>query len=187
MTSLSIKNYKPRVLIFLLLIGCQKKHIPRNALDVEEVKKEIKGSMTDIVFLGANREVVNYKKPDFFIPIFQSIKKLCYEIAYIEFASTTTSFNIEITTNDGVKRKYTKKLDSEMKLDVVLENFQIAPNKKVDEIDCDEFEKLIDFIQWDYEKNNFTSPSLGIPTFIENQIHDFNIYRKNNNLPKAFY
>ncbi len=187
MTLLDIKKYKPVGLVFLLVLGCQKNRIHHKTLDIEEVKKEIRESMTDIVFLGANREVVNHKKLDFFIPIFQSIKKLCYEIAHIEFTTTTTSFNIDITTNDGVKRKYTKKLDSEMKLDVVLENFQITPNKKVDEIDCDEFEKLIDFIQWDYEKNGFTSPSLGIPTFIENQIHDFNIYRKNNNLPKAFY
>ena len=168
------------ILLFsILLIGCDSfsENNPINTQEyIENMKKEIKENITNIVFLNANREVINYKKPDFLTPVFKSIKKLCHEIDHVLFNTDEKGFHIQIVTTNNETFFYNKEFN-----DSIAANYKhsksIHLSFKGDETErnCEELEKLMDFIQWDYENNDFTYPQYGVPLFIKEQLNTITI------------
>ncbi len=143
----------------------------------QKIKNQTIGKLTNKAYVMGGGGIFYYKKQDFFIPVFNDIKNICEDIIAIDISFDTQFFKITIDTSEGKQITYQKSNTAIHKqaIQQPIGSINLALKEKDTSNNCKELIQMINFIKWDYEHNEFTSLSYGIPEFISKQIKSFSI------------
>lgn len=151
---------------------------------IKRVKSKIVGKITHKVYLLGGGAILYSKKQDPLIAGFDEIKSLCDDIKTVEFIFDTTQFHIDIHTTDGKKITYKSSIDNkdQQQIDTFRKAIILEQKEENSKKNCQELFKILDFMRWDYENNDFMYPLYGIPKFLSDQIESYKIKQSSENL-----